>query len=131
MRAKCIKHSGYQQCLVVYKLKHVRPNSVAVVDLLPLCKAGIISDSPNLCTRTMDTIQCILKPLPTTLYSSCLGFGCRNPWLLLSLMVFGIYFEKMVYDDEQHGSTSEEDCERVELGVCNHLDGVGAWNVAG
>lgn len=45
-------------------------------------------------------------------------------------MILRIHFEEMVYDDEQHRRASEKDCERVELGIGNHLDCVGAWNVA-
>lgn len=48
--------------------------------------------------------------------------GC-NLWLLERGMIFRVDFEEVIENDEKHGGTSEEDSQRVELGVCNHLEG--------
>ena len=65
------------------------------------------------------------------LYSSCLDLCSRSPWLLLNLVIVGVDFQEMIDDDKQHGGASKEDCERVELGVCNHLERNRASNRAG
>lgn len=38
-------------------------------------------------------------------------------------MVFRVDFKEVVENNEEHGSASEEDSQRVQLGVCNHLEG--------
>ena len=48
--------------------------------------------------------------------------GC-DLWLLGFGVVFGVDFEEVIEDDEEHGSASEEDSQRVKLGVCDHLGG--------
>jgi hypothetical protein len=49
--------------------------------------------------------------------------GCYNLRLLLRGVVFRVDFEEVIEDDEKHGCASEEDRERVKLGVCDHLGG--------
>lgn len=63
--------------------------------------------------------------------SLCLCLSRLGLWLLVNLVVVRVDLEEMVQDDEHHGSTSEEDCERVELVVGNHLQSDGASSVAG
>lgn len=51
----------------------------------------------------------------------CLGLiGC-NLWLLFRGVVFRVDLEEVIKNDEEHGRASEEDSERVKLGVCDHL----------
>lgn len=53
----------------------------------------------------------------------CLDLVGCDLWLLEGGVVFRVDFEEVIEDDEKHGSASEEDSQRVELGVCNHLGG--------
>jgi hypothetical protein len=80
---------------------------------------------------TMNETGRVFKQCSTVLYASCLDLCSRSPWLLLNLMIIGVDLEEMINDNKQHGSASEKDRERVELGVCNHLECDGASNVAG
>ncbi|KAK7193783.1 hypothetical protein PSPO01_00456 [Paraphaeosphaeria sporulosa] len=52
---------------------------------------------------------------------SCLSLARRSPGFLFRNVVFRVHLEKVVKNDQEHGSASEEYGERVELVVGNHL----------
>lgn len=72
----------------------------------------------------------VCRPHVSSLYDSPVSsivlrldlVGC-GLWFLECGVVFRVDFEEVIEDDEEHGSASEEDGQRIKLGVRNHLGG--------
>lgn len=67
--------------------------------------------------------RCCNAPAPSRWTSLCLDLSCRSFGFLDGGVVFRVDFQEVVEDDEKHSCAPEENGERVQLAVCDHIDG--------